>query len=150
MATNVSIVAMMLAALTTGGCAASRSHQEASATTAAETPAAPRRSTTIITGAELAETGAQDLHLAIQTLRPNWLRARPRAVVGAGTRIGGASANDQIVVYLDQTKHGGIASLQQLSISGVREIRFFESTEATNRFGVGHSAGAIVVVMGKP
>ena len=110
-----------------------------------------RRNTNTITASELTESSAQNLYQAVQILRPQWLRARPRTTMGAASsRTGGATAADQTVVYLEQNRYGGLTSLQQLTASGVAEIRFYDGVEATNRFGSGHTAGAIVVRRSKP
>lgn len=90
MTTNVS-GAMALALMIAGGCASSKTNAEAADPVdpvIAVAPAGARRSNDIITSVELLESGAQNLHQAIQILRPNWLRARPRAVVGAGHAAG--------------------------------------------------------------
>jgi hypothetical protein len=97
----------------------------------------------VITAAELSQTGASNIHQAIQALRPQWLRGRP-----AGSMRGGA--RDEAVVYLDNNRYGSLNSLAQLSLGGVTEIRYLDASEATNRYGTGHAGGAIIVMMSKP
>jgi hypothetical protein len=72
----------------------------------------------------------------VQRRRPQWLR--PRGVDSF------YSSND-VVVYVDQTRVGGIDQLDRLSSSQLAEIRFLDSREATTRFGSGHVSGAIMV-----
>ena len=139
--------AIGLALVATAGCS-TRNAETApvtEATAQSGTQSSVRRNANTITSQELAESGSQNLYQAVQTLRPQWLRARPRTSIATGSATGGASAVDQTVVYLDQNKFGGLQSLQQLTLGGVQEIRFYDGVEATNRFGTGHSAGAIVV-----
>jgi hypothetical protein len=82
--------------------------------------------------------------MAVQRLRPQWLRARPRGQ----TRLAGAEAG--IVVYIDATRYGSLNSLQSLAVGGIYEIQRYDASEATNRFGTGHTNGAIVIRMSKP
>lgn len=150
--TRLSFAALGFCLAVTAGCASKAAETtEASATPVSGTPAAARtRNTNTITASELAESGAQNLYQAVQILRPQWLRARPRTTMGgSSSRTGGASTADATVVYLDQTKYGGLTTMQQLTPGGVQELRFYDGVEATNRFGTGHTAGAIVIRMAK-
>jgi hypothetical protein len=148
------VAALALSAAT--ACSSSKSNAAASAEPSAQ-PAgseasattSTRRQANLITSAELTQSGAQNLYQAVQILRPNWLRARTRASMGSGARTGGASAQSAIVVYLDQNKYGTINNLSQLTINGVTEMRYYDGTEATNRFGSGHASGAIVIKQSK-
>jgi len=74
---------------------------------------------------------------AIRRLRPDWLRVR-----GATSTASGAS----IVVYVDGIRVGGTEALGSMSIEGVVELRRLSPTDATTRWGTGHSAGAIEVI----
>lgn len=146
---RLAFVAACVALVTSTGCG---NKQAGTAPAAEATPqsgtsaAARSRNGNTITAAELSEAGAQNLYQAVQILRPQWLRARPRTSMGAaGSRSGGASSADVTIVYLDQNRYGGLTALQQLTMGGVTEIRFYDGLEATNRFGSGHTAGAIVV-----
>jgi hypothetical protein len=53
------------------------------------------------------------------------------------------------VVYLDSNRYGTMASLRQLSLGGVQEVRYYGASEATNRYGTGHTGGAILVMMSR-
>lgn len=148
--TRSSFAALAFALAVTAGCASKSAETAAEATPVPATQSSVRRSANTVTANELTESGAQNLYQAIQILRPQWLRARPRTTMGAASsRSGGTASADQTVVYLDQNRYGGLTSLQQLTTGGVVEIRFFDGVEATNRFGSGHTAGAIVVRMSK-
>jgi hypothetical protein len=98
----------------------------------------------VITAEELNQTGESNVYMAVQRLRPQWLRARPRGQ----TRMAGPEAD--VVVYIDATRYGSINSLQSLAVGGIYEIRRYDASEATNRFGTGHVNGAIVIRMSKP
>ena len=117
-----------------GACASS-----GSATTQAGS-SARRGSSTTLTQEELAETRTVNVYDAIQRLRPQWLTS-------SGVRRG--ATGDPTQVYLDSNRYGTIESLRGLSLGGVQEIRFLSASEATNRWGTGHTGGAILVIMSK-
>lgn len=131
------IAILMVGGTLVAGCASASSTSGDQAA-----PAVTRRSANLITAAELNESSASNLYQAIQMLRPNWLRGRPRGSPGAG--------REEVVVYLDANRYGGAASLNSLSLGGIVEIRYMDASEATNRFGTGHTGGAIVIRMTKP
>lgn len=98
------------------------------------------RDTNSVTAEEIAGTGATNIYDAIQRLRPQWLTS---------TRVRRGGSGDDLVVYLDSNRYGSMNSLRQLSIGGIVEVRYFGASEATNRYGTGHTGGAILVMMSK-
>jgi hypothetical protein len=96
----------------------------------------------VITAEMIAASSASDVHQLIRTTRPAWLRAR-----GAVTmRTSDEGIEDvPIVVYLDNNRLGTVEDLSALSTQGITEIRRLSPRDATQRFGTGHSRGAIVV-----
>lgn len=128
------LVAMMLALAASTGC----SGTVGSAGTA-ETGVV-RRSANTITAEELAGTGVTTVYDAIQQLRPQWLTS---------VRMRSSGTSDELQVYLDTNRYGTLESLRRMAIGGIQAVRFLSAAEATNRFGTGNSAGAIVVSMGK-
>jgi len=98
--------------------------------------AAARRNPNLITAEELAASNAQNAYQAIQILRPAWLRTR-----GSGGHAGPQTP----VVYVDQNRFGSLQALVDINVTGIAEIRYMDSIEATNRFGTGHGGGAILV-----
>lgn len=102
-------------------------------------PARPaRRSNVLITQQELRESSSRDAYQAVQMLRPDWLRGR-----GSTTLLG---TPPEVVVYLDGQRLGNKNTLSQLPTQGIKELRFFGATDATQRWGTGHGAGVIEVV----
>jgi hypothetical protein len=69
-------------------------------------------------------------------LRPDWLRSR-------GSQSVRDPAQTEVVVYVNGQKHGGPRSLEQFPITGIKEMRYYTATEATNRWGTGHNGGVI-------
>ncbi len=98
----------------------------------------PSHSANIITEDELAQAQEGDLYTAIQRLRPNFLLTH-----------GATSLNlsNSVQVFLDNNSHlGDVNSLRQINTSDVKQVQYFSSTEATQRFGTGVPNGAILVI----
>jgi len=90
-----------------------------------------------MTEQELRESTVLNALDAVRQLRPAWLRSR--GATSLGTQA-------EVVVYYGEVRMGGVGSLSQFNIGGIKELRYYNATEATNRWGTGHSAGAILVV----
>ena len=89
----------------------------------------------VITAEEMRAVGLPDAFRVVQSLRPQWLRPR------GSTSL----ARETIKVYLDGSLLGGPDQLQQIAVSSISSIRFFDGNEATQRWGLDHGPGAIVV-----
>lgn len=98
----------------------------------------PRRSNTLITREELAATNAPDAYQAVERLHPDWLRGR-----GLTSLTGTAP---KVVVYLDGQHLGELSMLARFTVNSIKEIRFYNASDATQRWGTGHSAGVIEIV----
>jgi hypothetical protein len=79
------------------------------------------------------QTNAYDV---VRALRPGWLRKR-----------GAQSINfdGDIVVYVDVNRLGGPESLRQISAESVSYIQFIDGPTATQRWGLDHGHGVILV-----
>jgi hypothetical protein len=115
-------------------CASSRS-DDSSAERAARPP---RRSSTLITREELLATNAPDAYQVVERLHPDWLRGR-----GLTSLTG---TPPKVVVYLDGQHLGELSMLARLTLNGIKEIRFYNASDATQKWGTGHTAGVIEVV----
>jgi hypothetical protein len=73
----------------------------------------------------------------VSNLRPHWLERR-------GTDS--FRTDEPILVYRNSQRLGGVAVLRGLEVAELRELRFLNATEATQRFGTGHRSGVIMVV----
>jgi hypothetical protein len=122
------------------GCASSGASGAPAATAAGsaaqQSRGTQRSSRDLITAEELATVDVQNAYQAVQRLRPNFLQRR-------GTTSMTQQAD--IVVYVDNNRMGGPTTLQQIPTNEVKEIRYLSATDATQRYGTGHAAGAIVV-----
>jgi hypothetical protein len=95
-----------------------------------------RRDTELLTRQEMVENHFTNLHEAVSSLRAYWLNVR-------GTDS--FSQPSQIWVYFDQTRLGGVDELRAITVSSVVWARHYNGVDATMRWGVGHSAGVILV-----
>lgn len=107
-----------------------------------------------ITADEIAHSGvSSNVYDLVYSLRRNWLNARgietlseaPRTVEAGGTEVT-IPGEPQLVIYLDNTRLGTVSQLRQLPVAGVVGVRYFDGAQATFKWGMGHSHGAIVVV----
>jgi hypothetical protein len=87
-----------------------------------------------IVRAELEAFGGQaDAYQAVQRLRPRWLQVRS----GMG--------NTSVVLYVDGGRLGGVTELRSLRPSQIEQMEYMSASDATTRFGTGHSGGAVLV-----
>lgn len=93
----------------------------------------------LITESELAEVDAVDAYNAVRQLRPMWLRSR-----GAASLRGGEATLP--TVYVDNMRFGELASLQNISLDDIAEIRYINGPDATIRWGTGVVGGVIEVI----
>lgn len=92
----------------------------------------------LITESEINSVNEENAQDIIQRLRPAMLRNR-----FTNPQSGGEGGG--IAVYVDQARMGGIESLNTISRSQIKEIRFLNGPDATQRFGTGVPGGAIVI-----
>jgi hypothetical protein len=105
----------------------------------ASTPAAERAERggrAVITDAEIRNTHQANALGVVQALRPEWLRT-PTTTSG--------QAGHQIQVYVDGNRMGGLDQLRQIMAGTVTSMQFLTGLEATQRWGLNHGSGAIVV-----
>ena len=100
----------------------------------ASTKSRPDRS--VLSIEEIAKSGAQDAYTAVAALRPHWLSTRGTSSI----------RQPEIVrVYLDGNLMGGPDFLRQITTSSINAIRHMDALEATQRYGLDHGAGAILM-----
>lgn len=125
---SLAICAAGICAITPAGCATQ------SATSARS------RGADVITGPEARETSAVDAFEVVRLLRPAWLRSR------AAPSLSNPEAT-YARIYVDNVPMaGGTRDLRNIATGDIHEIRYLSPTEATTRFGTGHSGGVIMVM----
>jgi xylan 1,4-beta-xylosidase len=96
----------------------------------------PLRDFSVLTSEQLQAQHYQNVYEAVLSLRSNWLSARG---------IDSFRAPSQVWVYLDGARLGGLQTLTTVSTQGVSSVSHLSGLEATARWGIGHSAGAILI-----
>ncbi|MBW3569908.1 MAG: carboxypeptidase-like regulatory domain-containing protein [Gemmatimonadetes bacterium] len=117
-------------------------------------PVAPRASDRrrVIGRGEVEATTVTSAFELVQTLRPQWLRARG----SDGLRFtpfetrdeSGVNISDEspIIVYLDGRRLGPLETLRSITHGDIDRVEYYDAVEAQQRWGVGHPQGAIHVV----
>lgn len=113
----------------------------ATAAIACAPPAATseRRDINVITRDEIAASQAMNAYDAISHIRPAWLRSRGRSTFNPGV-------SEYPQVYLDGQRYGEISILKSMGIDNLSGFRFLSASDATTKFGTGHTAGVIEVL----
>ena len=111
----------------------------------ASTTSGATRNPNLITAEEIAQNSSSNAYELIQRLRPSFLRTRGAA---HGAPMNGTNTIEpvEIVVYLNETRLGGSEQLRQLPTTDIREIHYYSASDATTKWGTGHSAGAIQII----
>jgi hypothetical protein len=117
-------IAMLLFVLAFAACASSGTR--------------PSRSSDVITAEEIEAASVSTAYEAIQRLRPAFLRGRGQASLQP-------SASDLPIVYVNGLRAGGVDQLHTISAQDIQVIRFISATDATTRYGTGHTGGIIEV-----
>jgi hypothetical protein len=120
------IVRSAILSLLVSGCAAR-----------APSTSAPLPDRDLLTQATLVEHNFANAYEAVEALRPTWLLTR-----GSSSLL---AAQVQVVVYLNDTRLGGIETLQQITTPAIVTIRHFDGLAATARWGLDHGQGVILV-----
>ena len=89
-----------------------------------------------LTEDEIAQRHDANAYELVRALRPGWLR---------GSRGASGMNPDPVTVFRDGMPMGSLDALRDLPLESVKEMHFYDAMEATQRWGTGHTAGAIVV-----
>jgi hypothetical protein len=132
-----SLIVSFAIASALGASACTSSNAASGGATTSATPDAGRRGGNFITQAEIEQSGTTNALEAIKRLRPNFLVLR-----GTMSRN---SSDIGIVVYSNTAKMGNTSTLETIPTSEIKQVEFVSATDATQRYGVGHTHGAIIV-----
>ena len=90
----------------------------------------------VITREQIQQNGYRTAYDAVQALRSPWLVSRPD----------GLTVQREVLVYLDNTRMGGVETLRQIPAAQIIRITWIDAGTAVNRWGVDHSQGVIMVI----
>jgi hypothetical protein len=94
---------------------------------------------------DMKTVSAEDLASAVHMNLYDYLVAeRPRWLRGSQTSLGA----QQVIVFLGETRLGGIQTLKNLSTNTVLAARYFEASAAQQRFN-GKDLGPVIQVISK-
>ena len=132
-----------------GGSAASGAPSAGGGAAQNQAPRVPN----LITAEELANEAGGNAYDAIDHLRHTMLTARPTGAGGAGGGGGGRSrggggggaSSTGPNVYLDGKRLGDTSTLRNVAVNTLKEIRFYNASDANERFGPGNPAGVIAL-----
>lgn len=94
----------------------------------------------VISAEELATTSELDAYDAVRRLRPMWLRTRGPVSLSLQGQAG-------IRVYVNGSRLGQLQMLKTFRATDIESITYLSAPEATTRFGIDHSDGAIMVIL---
>jgi hypothetical protein len=97
------------------------------------------RDPNVITAEDIQKSHTYNAYDAVSMLRPGFLNTH-----GATTINGGDTGFPR--VYLNHLFFGDLQSLRTLDVHGIREIHFYNGTQAQTRFGMGNVSGVIEII----
>ena len=89
---------------------------------------------------EMLQEHFTNVYDAVASLRSGWLTVR-------GTDS--FKQTSQIWVYYDEIRLGSVDEMRSVLVNSVASLRHYDGVDATMRWGVGHSAGAIQILSHK-
>ena len=99
-----------------------------------------RNDPNVISSTELASATQLNLYSVVSAARPRWLEARRTTTFDGRTST--------ITVFLDGQRFGTTEQLRNMSLSGVKEIRYYGVAEAQQRFNL-RDLGSVINVVTK-
>jgi hypothetical protein len=97
----------------------------------------PMRSSNVLTREDLEAVQVSSVYDAVQRLRPQWM-SHPLAPSGQ-------PGSNPILVYVDRHQVGTLEELRHLTVDQVEMLEFVSASDATTRYGTGHTSGIIEV-----
>jgi hypothetical protein len=98
--------------------------------------ARPSPDRSLITREEIQQHRFTNAYQLVEALHSNWLRTR-------GTDS--FAQPGQVLVYLDDSRLGGVEALRSISTQTVGYIRYYDGLQASARWGLDHGHGVIFV-----
>jgi hypothetical protein len=123
------------------GCASSASSTRSTS---------PKADPDVITSSEISSQSFRDGYDVVQRLRPTWFTRKSGASTTRrmGTSPSSSATGAGLLVYVDNSRFGGVDALKQLTAASIESMRFLDAATATATLpGIGTSvvSGAIVV-----
>ena len=108
----------------------------------------------VITREEIDDSGLANAYELVQTLRRNWLHERGTHTLRETTQAQSEGnsirilrvGDPKIIAYLNEAFLGPVELLRDVPAVTVHSIRYYDATAATQRWGAGHTHGAVQVL----
>lgn len=94
-----------------------------------------------LTAEDLQRVDVPNAYMAVERLRPDWLRSR------GPTSPRNPGGNLPAVYVAGIRQQAGLDALRQVRLGDVMEIQYMSAMDATTRYGTDHAGGAIIVVL---
>ena len=99
----------------------------------------PLRDPLVLSRSEINGASVNDVYDAIARLRPQFFNRR-------GETSFLLRSKTYVNVYIDNMRLGGIESLRGIPVESIVSIRYYNAAEATYRWGMNNSGGAIQLI----
>jgi hypothetical protein len=106
------------------------------------------RNPSLVSREEIQASTATNIYDLITASRPSWFRQRTG--ISTAGNVSAIDTDDGIKVYFNQSRLGGVAELRQMELAGVTSINYLDAAAATQRWGTGHTHGAVLVLTSPP
>jgi hypothetical protein len=107
---------------------------------------AARTESSMLTRTEIEQGGSSifTAREAVRILRPQWL-TRPMGRVASSNVMTSGGGNQEVIVYIDDTRQPDFESLATVPAARIVEIKYLDQNRAVLLRGPGHEAGVIEV-----
>lgn len=92
----------------------------------------------VITQQEIDQSQSITAYDMVRALRPRWLSERG---------VTSFRSANPIMLYVNENRVGTVERLRDYAPRDLREARFLDATQATQRFGTGHRSGAVMLYL---
>lgn len=118
---------LLLAVWLVTGCASGQQNQSS-----------PPSDRNLLTQQEIDQSASMTAYDMIRALRPHWLSQRG---------VSSLRTANPTMLYVNETRVGSMERLRDYAPRDLREVRFLDASQATQRFGTGHRSGAIMLYL---
>lgn len=91
----------------------------------------------MLTNAQLLETGETDTYRAVERLRSTWLRPRGQSSLAGSTVV---------TLFVDGSPRGDVSQLRGIPVTDVEDVEYLSASEAAFRFGTMAGNGGTIAI----
>jgi hypothetical protein len=98
-----------------------------------------RRDPNLISEQEIATSNGSNAYEVVSRVRPAFLKQRGQTTITQGGSM-------YATVYVNSQQYGDVTSLRGISADQIREIRYYNASEAVAKFGSQNGTGVIQII----